>query len=497
MKTGNEKQTKATAAKRVFESRLAGMWYTADAKQLAQEIDGYIAAADADQLEKVIALIVPHAGYTYSGATAGFGMAQIAGKAYTRVVVLGATHRYALPNTISMPNATHYATPLGEVPLDTTFMAEIAKHPFATINPTPHMEEHSVQIEIPLLQRALKTFKLVPVICGQLDLATARQVGGILRALIDDQTLVVVSSDFTHYGDRFGYTPFHDHIPEQIEKLDMGAFDLMKQKQANRFMAYVEETGATICGQVPITILLSMLADASQLHLLKYDSSGRATGDYANTVSYLAAAVTGTWEHAAGENRKPAEDDNHVQPSFTGSEKQSLLRLARRTLSTYLTEGKRPEPDDVSIGITAGMKQVMGAFVTLHKNGRLRGCIGEIMPRRPLYQAVMDHAIHAAVDDPRFPPVTINELKDLDFEISALTPPEPVKNSTDIVIGKHGIVLQKHARAAVFLPQVAPEQGWGLEETLSNLAMKAGLPADGWQEGAQFEVFEAIVFSEA
>lgn len=291
----NERQGMDTNTRRVFESRLAGLWYPADSGQLANAIDAYINDADAAPLGNVIALVLPHAGYAYSGSTAGAGLARVAGRDYSRVVVLGATHRYALPNAVSMPDATHYTTPLGEVPLDTEFMAEIEKHAFTTINPTVHSEEHSVQIEIPLLQRALKQFKLVPVICGQLDLATVMRVGSVLRSLVDEQTLVVVSSDFTHYGERFGYTPFRDDVPGQVERLDMGAVDLMKQKQARRFMAYIEDTGATICGHIPIAILLTMLPQASRLHVLKYDTSGRITGDYANTVSYLSAAVTGNW----------------------------------------------------------------------------------------------------------------------------------------------------------------------------------------------------------
>jgi AmmeMemoRadiSam system protein A len=142
------------------------------------------------------------------------------------------------------------------------------------------------------------------------------------------------------------------------------------------------------------------------------------------------------------------------------------------------------------------MKEVMGAFVTLHRSGRLRGCIGEIFPRRELYKAVMDHAINAGVNDRRFSRVQAHELPELDFEISALSPPRAVDSYKDIVIGKHGIVVRKRGRQAVYLPQVAPEQGWNVEETLTHLSQKAGLPGDAWKSDCDFLVFEATVFGE-
>jgi len=177
-------------------------------------------------------------------------------------------------------------------------------------------------------------------------------------------------------------------------------------------------------------------------------------------------------------------------------DKKRLLTLARRMLETYIKTGKKAAPEDLDVEITPGMRQTMGAFVTLTLNGQLRGCIGEIFPRRPLYEAVMERAIDAGVNDPRFRPVTEKELPLLGYEISALTPPVPVNSYQDIVIGKHGMVIQKNGYSAVFLPQVAPEQHWTLEETLTHLSLKAGLPADGWKEGASWTVFEAIVFSD-
>ena len=177
-------------------------------------------------------------------------------------------------------------------------------------------------------------------------------------------------------------------------------------------------------------------------------------------------------------------------------EKKTLLKMARKTVEFYLDQKKKPSIEELGFVLTDSLKKERGVFVTLHQHGNLRGCIGEIFPRRSLYLAVIEQAIHSAFQDPRFKKVTQNELSSIEFEISVLTPPESVKFYKDIVVGKHGIVLEKGWNSAVFLPQVAPEQGWDLETTLKYLSMKAGLSSDDWKEGASFQVFEAIVFSE-
>jgi hypothetical protein len=332
---------------------------------------------------------------------------------------------------------------------------------------------------------------LVPIVVGQLTPESAREIAGVLRPLLDEDTLVVASSDFTHYGADFDYVPFRDDIRGNLEKLDLGAWSQIEKKDLDGFSKYIDDTGATICGRCPIEVLLAMLPEAAQPHRLHYETSGDSTGDFSHCVDYLCAAFTGAWPKGA-----LAVMTAETNPSLTEDDKKELLKLARGTLTAFLEKGKRPSPEELGVAITPGMEQVMGAFVTLTKNGDLRGCIGEIEPRRALYKAVMDHAVNAGVHDPRFPEVIASELPSLKFEISALTPPVPVASYNDIVIGKHGMVLAKGSRRAVFLPQVAPEQGWDLAQTLTHLSMKAGLSADAWKEGASYTVFEAIVFHE-
>lgn len=488
--------TQDGAAKRVFQSSLAGSWYEADPKALAQELQGYFKIVEGPALDNVQALILPHAGYRYSAQTAAYGVNQVAGKTFSRVVVMGPSHRASIPNLACVTESTHYATPLGEVPIDQGFVAALKNSPYFKVIPRAEQPEHSVQIQIPLLQQALGSFTLVPIVVGQIDLDTARAMAAALSNRIDEKTLVVASSDFTHFGPNYGYIPFSDKVEENLKKLDMGAVDKIVAKDLEGFDAYLDSTGATVCGQSPIEILLAMLPKETQGKLLRYDTSGKMMHDFSNSVSYCAIAFTGAWAKGANivETTKPIEAPKEAE--LTAEDKRALLELVRKTIQYAFDNKKEPKAGDLGITVTPGMKPMRGAFVTLKKNGDLRGCIGDIFPERALYEAVLGNAINAAFRDYRFPQLTPDELPKISIEISALTPPAPVNSYEDIVVGKHGVLLTKGSNRAVFLPQVAPEQGWDRDTMLNHLAMKAGMPKEAWREGAKFEVFEAIVFGE-
>ncbi len=472
---------------KVLKSELAGTWYPEKPEYLKNEIDALFAAAGKEARDGIMALILPHAGYRYSGIVAAHGVRRIAGRSFSRVVVIGPSHRVPLLDSVSIPDVTHVETPLGQIEIDREMVERLWENEGILSNERAHAGEHSVQIELPFLQRALGEFKLVPIVCGELSESGARKIGQALLEHMDAETLVVVSSDFTHYGRAFDYVPFQGNIKENLKALDMGAFRLIEQKKLGDFLQYIRNTGATICGRGPISILLAMLSDDARVELLKYETSGDLTGDWSHCVSYVAAAVSGQWE-------VPCADGLHCEPELllSDSDKIGLLRLARHKIAKQLRESE-PELD---LEITPPMQDIMGAFITLHKHGQLRGCIGEIFPRRELYEAVAEQAVNAAFHDPRFPRLREDELGEIDIEISALTVPHRVNSHKDIELGKHGIVLYKGQHSAVFLPQVAPEQGWTLEETLSHLAIKAGLESAGWESGCEFHLFEAIVFSE-
>jgi len=494
-KNPSSDQEVKSEVKNVLRSQLAEMgWYPSDPNALDRQINDLFQKAEAQTIDNVIGLILPHAGYAYSGRTAAAGL-KTTNKPYKRIIVMGAAHRLPMEEILSVPRATHYETPLGQVPLDVELINKLLKYSIFCHVPQAHEysrggQEHCVQIELPLLQHRYKDFKFVPIVAGQCSLERVEKAAVILKSLVDEDTLVVASSDFVHYGPTYHYVPFKENIPEQIKKLDMGAYEHIAQLDSRGFLEYRRTTGATICGSVPIAILLSMVSKQTEVHLVQYATSGEISGDYTNSVSYLSVTFSGTW----GESSEVAPDANSAE--LTNQDKEQLLTLARKTMVYALEKRQVPEASDLGITPNVTMQSPRAAFVTLKKYGQLRGCIGDIFPQRPLYKSVILNTIHACVNDRRFPQVTQDECEDITIDISALTPPAPVESSDQIRIGIDGVVLNKDGHSAVFLPQVAPEQGWDLDQTLNHLSQKAGLPVDAWKEGASFLVFQADVFGE-
>ena len=479
--------------KKVMVSPLAGQWFPAGERALRDDIAARCKGIDVVRKKNVCAAVVPHAGYRFSGSVAAGVYLRIDPKRYSRVVVMGPSHYVSMRNQVSAPDATHFSTPLGELRADTEFLARLRKLPFVTCVPEAHAREHSDQIQLPLIQACLATnLPLVCVVCGHFDATNLVSAAAAFKELLDDKTLVVASSDFTHYGANYGYVPFTQDVQKNLETLDMGVFEMFAQKDLSGFLKYLDDTGATVCGRDPLAFLLAMLPEDAKVERTAYETSGKMLHDDRNSVSYVGALVCGSWDKAAKRVMAAAPADEKLSEEDC----TRLLALARETieqaLRTNAARASAAEPTE----LTAGMKAVRGGFVTLNKRGQLRGCIGEIVSRREIWKVVREQAVNAALRDPRFSPVQAGELSEIDIEISILTPPRPVSSWQEIVIGKHGMVLSKLGRSAVFLPQVAPEQGWGIEETLTHLSMKAGLPQDAWRSGADYLVFEAQVIHE-
>lgn len=480
-------------AKGILESPLGGMgWYPNDANELGKQVEGFFQKANVKEADDIIAIINPHAGYAYSGQTAAYGV-KAANAKYKRLIVIGPSHRVALPDVFSVPDLTGIKTAMGEVPLDTEFIKKLLQNPMFRDIPQAYQGEHSVLIQIPLLQYRFRDFKLVPIVAGQCSPETIQKAAAVLKSMVDADTLVVASSDFTHYGPNYGYMPFTQNIPAELKKLDMGAFDYISRIDSNGFQQYCNKTGATICGRDPIAIVLAMLPAGTKPELLKYTTSGELAGDYTNSVSYLSAAFHGNWLR---KTPAAAETPKADETSMTADDHKKLLALARGAIEFYLRNNQVPAPEDLHVSVSEAMKVQRAAFVTLKKNGNLRGCIGEIFPTQSLYKSVIVNAVNAAVNDWRFAPVAADELGSIKIEISALTVPRRIDSYNLIRLGVDGIVLRKAGHVALFLPQVASEQNWTLAEALTQLSLKAGLAGDDWKKDASFEVFQAEVFGE-
>jgi MEMO1 family protein len=483
------------APKRVRASALAGAWYPGDATALAEMVDGFLDGASAPPAGYPIALISPHAGLRYSGGVAGHAFAALRGRTYHRVFVIGPSHRAGFRG-ISVPEFTHYGTPLGEVPVDLPTAAHLRTHPLFADHTEAHLQEHSVEIQLPFLQRALDgtSWTFVPLLAGRLSPDEATEAGAWLRTIMAPGDLLVASSDFTHWGRGYGYAGPPDaafgpeEAPERLPALMEAAWAAIRTGDASRFWDHKRETGDTICGFLPIALLLAAVPDGTTSALRTTDTSGAISGDWSRSVSYLAAQFSGLWPYSGAGIAK--------ELGLSTPEKAALLRLARGTVEAWVREGRRPTPTELEVTLTPRLRADSGVFVTLKKAGRLRGCIGNIPPSKPLFQAVLDNAVNAATHDRRFSPVTPAELYGLEVEVSVLTPPTPVDGPWEVILGKHGVWIEKGGHASVFLPQVAPEQGWTLPQTLGRLSRKAGLDPDAWKTGMSFRVFEAIVFAE-
>lgn len=476
-----------------LQSTIAGTWYPSAAPKIrdaAEKWENVALRDDSDSPANPNVLVLPHAGWAYSGKIAWRAVRRIRGAKFKRVVILAPSHRAWIENHLVAPNAESVSTPLGEIKIDREWLDRLALVAPVARNDSIHLAEHSAQIEYPLLQLALGTdFSLVPLVMGVFGADQMAMCARALAGLMDKDTLLVVSSDFTHYGDDFSYLPYGTKEGESIRAcvatVDADAFSFLAKQDADGFADFVKRTGATICGRVPLEMAVRAFPPEASLSRLMYATSGDADRDFSRFVCYLAAAGRVEWSVAKNE----VLDDEA---------RAFLLRVARKSLAYGVRTGKPLPRWGIEMDVPEATTSKMGAFVTLkdRTTGALRGCIGEIMPMRPLVDAVAARAVDSALHDPRFMPVSEGEIGGLQIEVSALTPPKRVKSWRDIVLGRDGMTLEKNGCFAVFLPQVAPEQGWDVATTLTHLSMKAGLPADAWREGATFETFQAEVFHE-
>jgi AmmeMemoRadiSam system protein B/AmmeMemoRadiSam system protein A len=473
-----------------FDSDIAGSWYPSDKEKLFSEI-AKMWKTTAPKIEgNIRGLILPHAGYCYSGTTAVKAFKTL-NRRYKNVLVIGPSHRHAMKNTISVPVFETYNTPLGSLQIDKEKREKLllSSEIFKNL-PNVLAQEHSVQIEVPLLQYALKDFKVLFLITGHLSEDVMKKAGEEIAKIWDEETLVVASSDFTHYGERFGFAPFKGKVDQKINKLDLDAFDFIQKNDPAGFYNYVEKTGATICGATPLTVLLYAAGKRYKTELIEYTDSSKVMGnDDEDRVSYISAIMI-------ERDKKDVKGKEKEDGEFDKNDRKILLTLARRSIEYFLTTHKIPKFEDLNLELTDAVKEKRAAFVTLTINSRLRGCIGEIFPSQSLYKSVITNALNAAFEDPRFSPLSKKELADIHIEISVLTIPKEIDSYKKIVIGRDGIILSKGFNKALFLPQVAPEQGWTLEETLEHLSMKAGLDRNAWRSGASFQTFQAEVFEE-
>ncbi len=492
---------------------VAGSWYPDEPRHLTSQVEVMLEAAPPWQrTARLRALVVPHAGLRYSGPTAACGYLAVAPGAYQRVIVLAPSHRTPLRG-VAVDPSSHYESPLGRMPVDQDALEWLTSQSGILCSQRPFVAEHAIEMQLPFLQHRLPQATLVPVLVGESsDEADFAALAASIQPLLDDGTLLVVSTDFMHYGRAFGYVPFTERVPEQIHAFDAQALDALSRGSFTDFQAVLERTANTICGRRPLGLFLHLVPRHWCGEVRAYTSSGEITGDWSHSVSYAALAFSEADDEparlaAAAEEmlRQAARSGTTASvvgggagvATLTSAERQQLLRLARRSLEGVAgwPGGPADAPPTLPVALTAPR----AAFVSLHRrrDGRLRGCIGWLEARGSLAEAVIENTAGAAVRDPRFEPVTAREVNELEIEISVLGPLLEVVDVEEIQIGRDGLVIVQEDARGILLPQVPVQLGWDRTAFLENVCRKAGLPAGAWRHDAWLRRFEAEVFSES
>ena len=460
---------------------VAGAFYPEDKEALAKKVDSFLTNVKKSDIKgNILAIVVPHAGYEYSGQVAAYSFKQLEGTGFKKIIIISPSH-YVSFNGISIYNKGSFETPLGIVKIDEELANKIMQKDKRFIfYPEAHQKEHAIEVELPFLQRVYKDkdFRIVPITMGNPEAGDIRILSDALYDVMDKDTLLIISVDLSHYY------PYDTAV-----KLDTNSTSAIEQLDAQKMLQDINDHNAEI--DAPIAVLgMIMFANRSgaKASLIKYANSGDVTGDKSRVVGYSSIIV-----YIPEDSEKKGEmimKDEYLNKE----EKKKLMEIAKLSVTEAVT-GKRQFLPNVT---EERLKENSGAFVTLKENGQLRGCIGYIQAVKPLFETVKDVAKSAAVNDYRFNPVTQEELGKLEYEISVLTPLKRIKDINEIEVGKHGLVMKRGLDSGLLLPQVATEYNWDRETFLKETCRKAGLPQDAWKDKAtEIYIFSAEVFGEA
>ncbi len=460
----------------------AGKFYESDSTKLRANLNYLFNSAEQLETANILAIISPHAGYVYSGSVAAIAFKQVdPDKNYKNIFVIGSSHTMPI-NGASIYVAGDYITPLGKVSVNKTLARKlINENKYFSFIRQAHVNEHILENQLPFLQYHLKKdFQIVPISIGTDDENVLKSIAESLKPYLNDENLFVISADFSHYP-RYRDARHADSLTAKaIISNNVETFDLaLNQNEVSNYPGLVTST----CGSTSIKMMLYITEHDTGLKYipLSYKNSGDvAIGDKNRVVGYFALALV-----------SEATDENEF---LTAKDKSDLLRIARLTIDEYINKEEVPQIDPTQFSDNLLVKS--GAFVTLNKNHQLRGCIGRFIADEPLYKVVQNMAISAATQDYRFQVVQPPELQMLEIEISVLTPLKKVNSIDEIELGRDGIYIVKGSRSGTFLPQVATETGWTLEEFLGHCARdKAGIGWEGWKD-ADIYIYQAIVFGE-
>ena len=393
---------------------VAGQFYPESPAQLKKMIEGLVDAKA--EKEAVIGLVSPHAGYIYSGSVAGAVISKTQLK--DTVIIVGPNHT-GMGKPFSIMTDGIWETPMGQVEIDSKLGKQIlAASDYLQEDHVAHQHEHSIEVQLPFLQYFKSDINLVPIILTPTSSDIYQEIGhGLARAIKDlnGEVVVIASSDMTHYEPRESAQRKDNQAIEAI--LDLNEAELLKR---------IDKLGISMCGYAPVVSLISAAKElgTSGAKLVRYQTSGDTSGDYASVVGYAGVII------------------KKMHP---------LVRLAKETVGTFVKEGKATKPTE----LTVEMRKKAAAFVSLHKFDQLRGCIGTIEPQRAnLAEEIIANAISAATKDPRFSPIAPDELKDLSYSVDVLTEPKPIDSKDQLDPKKYGAIVECGLRRGLLLPDL-------------------------------------------
>lgn len=446
----------------------AGQFYPATKIELERQIQGLTEKAKKTSFHSptgktLKAIIMPHAGYIYSGLTAAHASLALKNNAFNKVILLGPDHRIGFENC-AISDVTAYQTPLGLVPIHKDAAKLRRESSLFTSIPASDTIEHSLEAPLPFLQQYLSTFELVPIVVGFSK--SIDRIASAISPIVDNQTLIVVSSDLSHF------LSYKDAVHKDRETIDM----ILNKKSGQ-----LSKSNLRACGIAPILILLNLANQNDwQPGLIHYSNSGDTAGDKSKVVGYAAIAF-----YANNPASHTQDNFNHISES----QGKTILKLARYTIMKALDmKASKSETASLDAALKEDIFQIKrGTFVTLSIDGILRGCVGNITAHGTILESVKRNALNAAFHDNRFEPLTSKEFKKVHIEVSILTDPKPLvyRNSADLISKLRpdidGVIIKKDIASATFLPQVwrqLPDP----KMFLSHLCHKAGLAPNAWEK---------------
>ena len=479
--TGKLAPSPVSAAEQLRESVLSGTWYPAHPNLLKEQLGTFLnRVKTAEQQGRLIGLIVPHAGYRYSGPIAAHAYKLLERHHFKTVVIIAPSH-YVRFKGASVYDRGGYRTPLGIVPLDYELIAAIKrKNPDIRYVSAAHSKEHSLEIQLPFLQLVAPDIKLVPIVMGEQGLAACQKIARTLAECVRDRSvLLVASTDLSHF-----------HSYERATQLDGIVIRHVRQMDSEGLSRDLARGACEACGGGPMiaVMLAAGILGADHSEILYAANSGDVTGDRSRVVGYMAAALWSLSQKGDSADRRPKKI---TAERLTEKERAVLHQIVRQSIEAHFSGREIALPTNLSLPL----KEKRGAFVTLRKKKKLRGCIGQIVGHYPLCETVSQMAVAAAFQDPRFLPVQKDELPELEYEISVMSPLMRVRDWRAVEVGTHGLYIRQGVRSGLLLPQMAVEYGWDRVTFLEQVCRKARLPEQAWKDpDTQIFIFSAEVF---